>query len=268
MENQNFKFNIGDTVCALLREFSKVRDGSKIRTWSFSPWRKITDRTIAADNREWYKFGDKGWTTSWNFFTREDLDKARDKAKSWYDAIETEFGVVDLIFSDEPWSAKDNKEDKSKEAEYSPRTIKIAGNKITINGHKFKLIQEGKVIETVDVDKYKYFKDNIDELAEKEPDADDAFDLDYTDYAQDALAYKPYKAAEYFDNFMKVAEESDDDYGTRFDVYTDYWFISLRKIADMSDEDLNSLVEDTWEDRLAVILDSENNPWFIEVGQD
>ena len=131
---------------------------------------------------------------------------------------------------------------------------------ININGVDFRLVKLGEDIETVNVEKYEEFYD-----PEKE---EHEFDLDFSYDEEFSLKdYKPL-TKDYVDNHLSVAAYEVDEYGDRYDTYTDYWYICLRKVEDMTEEQFEQYVEDNDLDNVVVIYDNENKLWIVETNED
>ena len=146
------------------------------------------------------------------------------------------------------------------------KKIKVVGNSAKVNNCTFRLIKEGDTIETVDVEKYIQYEDSFETIINQKSDEANPFDIDYPD-PYDLFDYKPYKAKEFFDNFMQVAVEEEDEYGTRFNVFTDSWFICLRKVSDLTKDEVQHLY-DNYGSAIKAIFDANNELWFVQTGND
>lgn len=146
------------------------------------------------------------------------------------------------------------------------KKIKVVGNSVKVNNCTFRLIKEGDTIETVDAEKYIQYKDSFEEIINQESDEANPFDVNYPD-PNELFEIKPYKAKEFFDDFMRVAVEEEDEYGTRFNVFTDSWYIFLRKASDLTNDELQHMY-DNYGSAIKTIFDANNELWFMQTGND
>lgn len=131
---------------------------------------------------------------------------------------------------------------------------------VKINETDFKLLEVGESIETVNVEKYNEFYN---------PDKEEhEFDLDFPYDEEFSLKdYKPL-TKDYVENHLSVAAFEEDDYGDKYVAFTDYWYICLRKVEDMTEEQLEQYIEDNDLDNVVVIYDNENKLWIVETNED
>ena len=144
-------------------------------------------------------------------------------------------------------------------------TVQAANQSVSIDGYKFDLISEGDAFVSVDAEKYRnYYNQQEDDV-----DVDNAFELDYPD-AFAMVEEKPFDAKEFFDTLLDIGVEEPDDYGTRYNISTEYWYINAYKVDDLTAEAIKKLFNNYTNYGTCVVAtyDAEGKLYLIEYTQD
>lgn len=264
---EDFKFNVGDKVHFLYKRLERTdEDGIDKRILLVTPKVEITDRIYCDDSDyhgNYYRLEDFGWVLEYNLhskFEPNDFEVIHNwSGEELHLPIKIQTVSVGVIFKHGVLSDEEMKRlvNKKKKRKITKSDIKVDGDRIQIKNVEFKLVKDSDKIETVNVDKYEdFYNPNKDE---------NEFDLDFEEFS--LKDYEPF-TKDYVDNHLSISVCEQDEYGTRYNVSTDYWYINLRKVKDMSVEQFNLFVEDVNLDNVVVVYDSSNNLWLVETNED